>query len=65
MKIPCPFCGGEEKFVDSIRHETVNNELKTTMRYRIVCSECGCGTPWKVWVEDAIALWEKRVENAG
>lgn len=35
---PCPFCGGEAKFVDALRHWAGN---ETSRYFSVVCTNCG------------------------
>ena len=49
----CPFCGGEAKmfFVGRIGH-------------LVQCEKCKNMTPWKDTEGEAIAAWNRRVDNA-
>jgi Lar family restriction alleviation protein len=51
---PCPFCGGEARIID-----LEDPEYKY---YQIRCSKCMCKTESHLGMEEAIAVWNRRVK---
>ena len=59
---PCPFCGGEASI--NFDSEAAVDTKGRRWAYNIVCNEC-CATSGLTWsIENAIALWNRRVYNA-
>lgn len=62
---PCPFCRNIAR-LRTRRKDTLvirGEEEKLLTRsesYKIACSNCGCGTSWMFYKEDAIAAWNTR-----
>lgn len=61
---PCPFCGGEAVMytVDPHEHKVGTATMVYEGNTFIECTECSCtiGEPTR---KDAIALWNRRVEE--
>ena len=50
----CPFCGGIAERMKNVYHHTVNY---------VRCTKCGCATPVKGRMCDAVKLWNRRTTD--
>jgi len=53
---PCPFCGGNAKLM-TYHYQTLGDMLYVT------CLSCGNETTGKLTAGEAIAAWNRRVDN--
>lgn len=53
---PCPFCGGTNVVVDEFWE-------RYDEPYFIACNECGASGPYTHKKEEAIELWNRRVNE--
>lgn len=54
----CPSCEEAVRMVYSKQTEIVDGEtVKETIKYRIYCPLCGCGTNWKDSAGKAAGAW--------
>lgn len=51
----CPFCGGDGALRKKINTDYMADGKVSTVeeRYKISCRNCGCGTGWHVYIDEA------------
>lgn len=58
----CPYCG-RKAYIDRsawVTYDLEGNLKKTSIRFRVSCSKCGCCTEWKLNVDAALEIWNRR-----
>lgn len=62
----CPYCG-RKAYIDSSTWKTYDTDgelQKTSIRFRVSCSKCGCCTDWRPSTDAALEIWNRRTDNA-
>ena len=60
----CPFCGSDNVVEErSIRERFSNRDKTSSSRYQIACRNCNCQTGYRLYLDDAVEAWNRRVSH--
>ena len=57
----CPFCGGEEAFLDPVK--TTGTDREPAYGVRVECPDCGIETATVLKMDTAKYLWNRRANE--